>query len=95
MELPQEQLPYIKVPLHTLIRISPRAYGCEEERYSLPIEAVDTHRPKPSKHHKDGSTDKIIEMGALQRETKRDYFGETSHIHTPAPIPTPEQPPTD
>ncbi|WRT70241.1 uncharacterized protein IL334_007236 [Kwoniella shivajii] len=43
----QEELPYIKIPLHTLIKISPRAYGCHEERYPLPIAAVDTHRPKP------------------------------------------------
>jgi 6-phosphofructo-2-kinase/fructose-2,6-biphosphatase 2 len=71
MELPQEQLPYIKVPLHTLIRISPKAYGCEEERYHLPIEAVDTHRPKPSKHGH-----KVIEM-AEHSNTKRDYYGES------------------
>jgi len=89
MELPQEQLPYIKVPLHTLIRISPKAYGCEEERYSLPIEAVDTHRPKPAKHRKTGSSDKVIEMGSLhQASTKRDYYGH-SKSQTPEP-PKPE-----
>lgn len=67
MELPQEELPYINVPLHTLIRISPRAYGCEEERYPLGIAAVDTHRPKPSKFRK-GDGDRVD-------HTKRDYFG--------------------
>lgn len=66
MELPQEELPYINVPLHTLIRISPRAYGCEEERFPLPIAAVDTHRPKPSKFRK--PVDNVD-------HTKRDYFG--------------------
>ncbi|KAF8328856.1 6-phosphofructo-2-kinase-domain-containing protein [Cantharellus anzutake] len=45
--LPQEDLPYIKIPLHTVIKLTPKAYGCDEERYTVPIEAVDTHRPKP------------------------------------------------
>lgn len=53
--LPQEDLPYIKIPLHTVIKLTPKAYGCDEERFKVPIEAVDTHRPKP-KHiaEKDG-----------------------------------------
>jgi len=42
-----EDVPYIKVPLHTLIKVTPVAYGCEVEHIRLPIEAVDTHRPKP------------------------------------------------
>ena len=29
MEKPLSELPYIKVPLHTLIKITPVAYGCE------------------------------------------------------------------
>ncbi|KAG0094780.1 Fructose-2,6-bisphosphatase [Podila epicladia] len=42
-----EKLPYIKIPLHTLIQLTPKAYTCEEKRYKVDIEAVDTHRPKP------------------------------------------------
>ncbi|KAF9414231.1 Fructose-2,6-bisphosphatase [Podila epigama] len=42
-----EQLPYIKIPLHTVIQLTPRAYTCEEKRFKVDIEAVDTHRPKP------------------------------------------------
>jgi len=45
--LPQEDLPYIKIPLHTVIKLTPKAYGCAEDRYKLNIDAVDTHRPKP------------------------------------------------
>ncbi|KAI0282603.1 bifunctional phosphatase [Russula aff. rugulosa BPL654] len=45
--LPQVDLPYVKIPLHTVIKLTPKAYGCDEERYTLPIGAVDTHRPKP------------------------------------------------
>jgi len=47
--LSQTELPYIKIPLHTIIKLTPKAYGCDEERYTVPIGAVDTHRPKPSK----------------------------------------------
>ncbi|KIL67464.1 hypothetical protein M378DRAFT_9255 [Amanita muscaria Koide BX008] len=46
-DLPQADLPYINVPLHTVIKLTPKAYGCDEERYPIPISAVDTHRPKP------------------------------------------------
>jgi len=28
-------VPYLKVPLHTVIRLSPKAYGCEETRFAL------------------------------------------------------------
>lgn len=44
----QNELPYIKIPLHTVIKLTPKAYGCDEERYALPIEAVDTHRARPT-----------------------------------------------
>ncbi|KAI8366496.1 6-phosphofructo-2-kinase-domain-containing protein [Choanephora cucurbitarum] len=46
MNYSQEDLPYIKIPLHTVIELTPKAYGCEEKRFKVDIEAVDTHRPK-------------------------------------------------
>jgi len=49
----QADLPYLKIPLHTVIKLTPKAYGCDEERYALPIGAVDTHRPKPGTVQKD------------------------------------------
>lgn len=30
--LPQVDLPYVKIPLHTVIKLTPKAYGCDEER---------------------------------------------------------------
>eukprot|EP00090_Calanus_glacialis_P047292 TRINITY_DN9740_c0_g1_i1.p1 TRINITY_DN9740_c0_g1~~TRINITY_DN9740_c0_g1_i1.p1 ORF type:complete len:496 (+),score=111.89 TRINITY_DN9740_c0_g1_i1:228-1715(+) len=48
MEKPLTELPYINVPLHTLIKITPVAYGCEVEHIKFPVDAVDTHRPRPS-----------------------------------------------
>ncbi|GIY05231.1 hypothetical protein CEXT_593771, partial [Caerostris extrusa] len=42
-----EELPYLRVPLHTVIKLTPVAYGCEMELFDLPVDAVDTHREKP------------------------------------------------
>lgn len=42
-----EELPYLHVPLHSVIKLTPVAYGCREEHVHLPVSAVDTHRPKP------------------------------------------------
>jgi len=32
---PRESTPHISVPLHTIIKLTPRAYGCDEERFVL------------------------------------------------------------
>lgn len=76
MGLSQEEIPYIQVPLHTLIKLTPVAYGCKEERYPLPIAAVNTHRPKPAKKTHP-------EMTSALDTTARDYFGVTSKMNSP------------
>ncbi|XP_026479117.1 6-phosphofructo-2-kinase/fructose-2,6-bisphosphatase 2-like isoform X1 [Ctenocephalides felis] len=43
-----DELPYLKVPLHTIIKLTPVAYGCRMEYINFSIDAVDTHRPKPA-----------------------------------------------
>jgi len=43
-----DELPYIEVPLHAVIKLTPVAYGCKMEAIPMPIEAVNTHRAKPS-----------------------------------------------
>lgn len=42
-----DELPYLNVPLHTIIKLTPVAYGCRVEHINLNIDAVNTHRPKP------------------------------------------------
>lgn len=42
-----DELPYLHVPLHTVIKLTPVAYGCRVEHIRLQVDAVDTHRPKP------------------------------------------------
>ncbi|GAA5874206.1 hypothetical protein JCM8547_007790 [Rhodosporidiobolus lusitaniae] len=67
--LSQEELPYIKIPLHTVIKLTPKAYGCDEERFALPIEAVDTTRPKPV--NKFLGVKKERDLGVLSPSTSR------------------------
>jgi broad specificity phosphatase PhoE/predicted kinase len=42
-----DELPYLKVPLHTVIKLTPVAYGCKVDHISLGEEGIDTHRPRP------------------------------------------------
>ncbi|XP_005729764.1 6-phosphofructo-2-kinase/fructose-2,6-bisphosphatase 2 isoform X1 [Pundamilia nyererei] len=42
-----EDLPYMKCPLHTILKLTPVAYGCKVEMFYLNVEAVNTHRDRP------------------------------------------------
>uniref|UniRef100_A0A8C2JB91 6-phosphofructo-2-kinase domain-containing protein n=1 Tax=Cyprinus carpio TaxID=7962 RepID=A0A8C2JB91_CYPCA len=42
-----DELPYLKCPLHTVMKLTPVAYGCEVESIFLNVEAVNTHRDRP------------------------------------------------
>jgi 6-phosphofructo-2-kinase / fructose-2,6-biphosphatase 2 len=45
----QDKSPWMEVPLHCLIKLTPRAYKTEEERYFADVPAVSTWREKGSK----------------------------------------------
>jgi len=68
------ELPYLKVPLHTVIKLSPQAYGCHIENIPLNVDAVNTHREKPKICDRQRS---IVE--AL--ETKPMSFEEMTKLH--------------
>ncbi|GAB5587587.1 Fructose-2 [Umbelopsis nana] len=72
-----EELPYIKIPLHTLIELTPRAYTCEEKRYPLKIDAVDTHRPKPKTT---GSSLGHLSPGGLNTNVRNTKAGASGEI---------------
>uniref|UniRef100_A0A8C7H7A4 6-phosphofructo-2-kinase/fructose-2,6-biphosphatase 4a n=1 Tax=Oncorhynchus kisutch TaxID=8019 RepID=A0A8C7H7A4_ONCKI len=40
-------LPYLKCPLHTVLKLTPVAYGCKVESIYLNVDAVNTHRDRP------------------------------------------------
>lgn len=41
------ELPYLNVPLHTIIKLTPKAYSCQVEMFKFKIDAVNTYRAKP------------------------------------------------
>uniref|UniRef100_A0A4W5QW04 6-phosphofructo-2-kinase/fructose-2,6-biphosphatase 4b n=1 Tax=Hucho hucho TaxID=62062 RepID=A0A4W5QW04_9TELE len=51
-----EELPYLKCPLHTVLKLTPVAYGCKVESVWLNVEAVNTHRDRPEVGTPDRST---------------------------------------
>uniref|UniRef100_A0A8C1TK80 6-phosphofructo-2-kinase/fructose-2,6-biphosphatase 1 n=1 Tax=Cyprinus carpio TaxID=7962 RepID=A0A8C1TK80_CYPCA len=44
----EDDLPYLKCPLHTVLKLTPLAYGCKVESFYLNIQAVNTHRDRPT-----------------------------------------------
>ncbi|XP_057711897.1 6-phosphofructo-2-kinase/fructose-2,6-bisphosphatase 3 isoform X3 [Corythoichthys intestinalis] len=42
-----DEMPYLKCPLHTVLKLTPVAYGCKVESISFNVEAVNTHRDRP------------------------------------------------
>ncbi|XP_078391721.1 6-phosphofructo-2-kinase/fructose-2,6-bisphosphatase 3 [Cetorhinus maximus] len=50
-----DELPYLKCPLHTVLKLTPFAYGCKVESIFLNVEAVNTHRDRPEDIGKKGS----------------------------------------
>ncbi|XP_032360566.1 6-phosphofructo-2-kinase/fructose-2,6-bisphosphatase 3 isoform X4 [Etheostoma spectabile] len=51
-----EEMPYLKCPLHTVLKLTPVAYGCKVESISLNVEAVNTHRDRPEEMKKGPGT---------------------------------------
>uniref|UniRef100_A0A8C8LSJ7 6-phosphofructo-2-kinase/fructose-2,6-bisphosphatase 2 n=1 Tax=Oncorhynchus tshawytscha TaxID=74940 RepID=A0A8C8LSJ7_ONCTS len=42
-----DDLPYLKCPLHTVLKLTPVAYGCKVDMFDLKVKAVNTHRDRP------------------------------------------------
>lgn len=42
-----DEMSYLKCPLHTVLKLTPVAYGCKVESIFLNVEAVNTHRDRP------------------------------------------------
>ncbi|KAI4735450.1 bifunctional 6-phosphofructo-2-kinase/fructose-2,6-bisphosphate 2-phosphatase [Aureobasidium sp. EXF-12298] len=72
MGVDQAKSPWMEVPLHTLIKLSPRAYGTQEERYSAKIPAVSTWRGKGSKaqHEDPGPGEGTVDIQVNGKPTK-------------------------
>jgi len=53
----------MNVPLHTLIKLTPRAYGTQEERYDARIPAVSTWRGKGSVAKHEDPVETTVSLG--------------------------------
>ncbi|KAG9483838.1 hypothetical protein GDO78_009649 [Eleutherodactylus coqui] len=56
-----DKLPYLKCPLHTVLKLTPIAYGCKVEMISLNVDAVNTHRDKPENVDVDRSSEDALQ----------------------------------
>lgn len=61
MDYTYEELPYIQVPLHTIVKLTPVAYGCKKEEFPVPVPCVDTYRRKPKSASMCRSDDEALE----------------------------------
>ncbi|ODV91910.1 hypothetical protein CANCADRAFT_22960 [Tortispora caseinolytica NRRL Y-17796] len=62
MNVSQDQSPWMEVPLHTLIKLTPRAYGTEVTRIKANIPAVSTFRQKGSSAKHDATPQTTAEL---------------------------------
>ena len=47
LETPPEEVPYLHVPLHTIIKVTLQGYNYNMETVKMPVDCVDTNRAKP------------------------------------------------
>jgi len=47
LDTKSQDIPYLKIPLHTVFKLTPLAYGCHVEKFFLDVPCVSTHRDKP------------------------------------------------
>lgn len=60
MDKKPEELPYMEVPLHTIIRATTQGYNYKLEFFKLPIECVNTTRVKPKNCSADRTADDAL-----------------------------------
>lgn len=60
LETPPEEIPYIHVPLHTIIKLTLQGYSYNLETIKMPIECVDTNRAKPLNCSEDRSVEDAL-----------------------------------
>ncbi|KAH0607763.1 uncharacterized protein H6S33_002797 [Morchella sextelata] len=65
MNIPQDQSPWMEIPLHTVIKLTPRAYGTQEERFKANIPAVSTFRAKYTSANMGGEEGLVDEAKVL------------------------------
>ncbi|XP_007247770.3 6-phosphofructo-2-kinase/fructose-2,6-bisphosphatase 2 isoform X3 [Astyanax mexicanus] len=65
-----DDLPYLKCPLHTVLKLTPVAYGCKVELFHLNVEAVNTHRDRPLSRVAGGCMNPCVKESTLTAQKK-------------------------
>ncbi|XP_030750065.1 6-phosphofructo-2-kinase/fructose-2,6-bisphosphatase-like [Sitophilus oryzae] len=60
METPVDEIPYVHVPLHTIIKITLQGFNYNMETIKMPIECVNTTRAKPINCSEDRTTEEAL-----------------------------------
>uniref|UniRef100_A0A8C6TZC2 6-phosphofructo-2-kinase/fructose-2,6-biphosphatase 4b n=1 Tax=Neogobius melanostomus TaxID=47308 RepID=A0A8C6TZC2_9GOBI len=56
-----DELPYLQCPLHTVLKLTPVAYGCKVESIYLGVDSVNTHRNRPENVMAQRSTEDALQ----------------------------------
>jgi hypothetical protein len=86
MDVQQDKSPWMDIPLHTLMKLTPKAYGTLTEKFKADIPAVSTWRPKGStaKHHDSAVEGEALHLPGL--ETPRGERGGVSPVRGGSPV---------
>ncbi|KFO19653.1 6-phosphofructo-2-kinase/fructose-2,6-biphosphatase 2 [Fukomys damarensis] len=79
-----DELPYLRCPLHTIFKLTPVAYGCKVETINLNVEAVNTHRDKPTASRLESKT-RVLASPLAVLGTKEKLPGEWREPEKPGP----------
>lgn len=81
-----DELPYIECKLHTVLKLTPVAYGCNVETHDLGTDlAVNTHRKKPASTSMDRSIAEALETAPPYPDQEHHYVtGELTTGHESA-----------
>ncbi|XP_024148081.1 6-phosphofructo-2-kinase/fructose-2,6-bisphosphatase 2 isoform X2 [Oryzias melastigma] len=70
-----DDLPYLKCPLHTVLKLTPVAYGCNVDKFDLGVEAVNTHRDRPlTKGRTDGMPPPFLRRNSFTPLSSQDQI---------------------
>lgn len=67
LDLPPQEIPHLDVPLHTVLKLVPKAYGCEVTRFKLGVDSCeDTHAasPVPTEDERRAATEAVVARAA-------------------------------
>ncbi|XP_008317286.1 6-phosphofructo-2-kinase/fructose-2,6-bisphosphatase 2-like [Cynoglossus semilaevis] len=70
-----DDLPYLKCPLHAVLKLTPVAYGCKVDVFDLKVEAVNTHRDRPLKTaHTEAATPAFLRRNSFTPLSSQDQI---------------------